>query len=75
MSCSAAADMARQAESWEAPVMGWGERRMAGSFLLASALASIGSAANNYSQPLDISALLNKFDILSLVNALNFVRP
>ena len=48
---------------------------MAGSFLLASALASIGSAANNYSQPLDISALLNKFDILSLVNALNFVRP
>ena len=48
---------------------------MAGWFLLASALASIGSAAGNYSQPLDISALLNKFDILSLVNALNFAHP
>ena len=48
---------------------------MARWFLLALASTSllIGSAANNYSEPLDISALLNKFDLLFLVNAL--IRP
>ena len=48
---------------------------MARWFLLALASTSllISSAANNYSEPLDISALLNKFDLLFLVNAL--IRP
>ena len=52
-----------------------GGRRMAsGSFLLfSSAIASllVRSAANNYSEPLDISALLNKL----ATYVLNFTSP